>query len=98
MATAALACFSSFRPRFGGCSSCQAATCVTPRQLSTVSGGGAKASLPVATEGISAAPLSSSARTALEVAVPPLSAYRHLLMKRLKHPLLYDPEAKGFLG
>lgn len=98
MATAALACFSSFRPSFGGRSSRQAATCVTPQQLSTVSGGGAKASLPVATEGISAAPLSSNARTALEVAVPPLSAYRHLLMKRLKHPLLYDPEAKGFLG
>lgn len=40
----------------------------------------------------------ASSQTSLEVAVPPFSAYKHLLIGRSKHPLLYDKDAKGFLG
>ena len=35
-------------------------------------------------------------KTSVNVSVPPLSAYKHLLMSRTKHPGLYDKDASFF--
>lgn len=55
---------------------------------------------PAISSGGSAAPATANSRgiAAADIAVPPLSAYKHLLSKRIKHPGLYDKEAKGLLG
>jgi hypothetical protein len=88
--------------RFGSCfdrhSFHPASTGTTARQLSTVPNRDADAASPASSEGTSVTPSGSSPRTALDVAVPPLSTYKHLLIKRLKHPMLYDSEAKGIVG
>ena len=98
MASAALICSFRFRPYFARYGFHQASTSAPARQLSTAPNGGASAASPATTEGTSVTPAGSSSRTALDVAVPSLSSYKHLLIKRHKHPMLYDSEAKGFLG
>jgi hypothetical protein len=97
-ASAALVCFSRFRSCFDRCSFHQVATSVAARQLSTVPSRDASAASSVSSEEASVTPSGSNSRNALDVAVPPLASYKHLLMKRFKHPLLYDSEAKGILG
>ena len=98
VASAALVCSFHFKRCFNACAFRPVFPTITLRQLSTVPNRDTSAASPASSEGTSVTASSSNSRTALDVAVPPLSTYRHLLMKRLKHPMLYDSEAKGILG
>jgi len=66
--------------------------------LSTLSDSDSPAASPASSGETSVTTTGNNPRSSVDIATPPFSTYKHLLMLRFKHPLLYDSEAKGIIG